>query len=48
MDHIVHGVAKSWTQLSNFHFHSIVSDTDNGYGECIRILAGNRWLIQIG
>ena len=21
MDRIVHGVAKSWTQLSNFHFH---------------------------
>ena len=21
MDCIVHGVAKSWTQLSNFHFH---------------------------
>ena len=21
MDYIVHGVAKSWTQLSNFHFH---------------------------
>ena len=22
MDCIVHGIAKSWTQLSNFHFHS--------------------------
>ena len=21
MDYIVHGVAKSWTQLSNFNFH---------------------------
>ena len=21
MDYIVHGVAKSWTQLSDFHFH---------------------------
>ena len=21
MDYIVHGVAKSWTQLSHFHFH---------------------------
>ena len=21
MDYIVHGVAKSWTRLSNFHFH---------------------------
>ena len=21
MDYIVHGVTKSWTQLSNFHFH---------------------------
>ena len=21
MDCIVHGVAKSWTQVSNFHFH---------------------------
>ena len=21
MDCIVHGIAKSWTQLSNFHFH---------------------------
>ena len=21
MDYIVHGVAKSWTQLNNFHFH---------------------------
>ena len=24
MDCIVHGVAKSWTQLSDFHFHTIV------------------------
>ena len=23
MDRIVHGVAKSWTQLSNFHFHRV-------------------------
>ena len=23
MDYIVHGVAKSWTQLSNFHFLSL-------------------------
>ena len=23
MDHIVHGVAKSWTQLSDFHFTSL-------------------------
>ena len=23
MDCIVHGVAKSWTQLSNFHFHAL-------------------------
>ena len=22
MDYIVHGVAKSWTQLSNFHYES--------------------------
>ena len=22
MDYIVHGVAKSWTQLNDFHFHS--------------------------
>ena len=22
MDCVVHGVAKSWTQLSNFHFHT--------------------------
>ena len=21
MDHIVHGVTKSWTRLSDFHFH---------------------------
>ena len=21
MDHIIHGVTKSWTRLSNFHFH---------------------------
>ena len=21
MDHVVYGVAKSWTRLSNFHFH---------------------------
>ena len=27
MDYIVHGVAKSWTQLSDFHFHwEIVKD----------------------
>ena len=24
MDCIVHGVAKSWTQLSNFHIHSLL------------------------
>ena len=24
MDSIVHGVAKSWTQLSNFHFHTCI------------------------
>ena len=24
MDCVVHGVAKSWTQLDNFHFHGIV------------------------
>ena len=23
MDHIVHGVAKSWTQLSDFHFKGV-------------------------
>ena len=22
MDYTVHGVTKSWTQLSNFHFHA--------------------------
>ena len=25
MDSVVHGVAKSWTQLSDFHFHIIDS-----------------------
>ena len=25
MDCIVHGVTKSWTQLSDFHFHHIVT-----------------------
>ena len=24
MDCIVHGVAKSWTRLSDFHFHNII------------------------
>ena len=24
MDSIVHGVTKSWTQLSNFHFHLLL------------------------
>ena len=33
MDRIVHGVTKSWTELSNFHFHtakgfSIVNEAD--------------------
>ena len=28
MDCIVHGVAKSWTRLSNFHFH-IINSTDH-------------------
>ena len=23
MDHIVHEVEKSWTQLSDFHFHRV-------------------------
>ena len=26
MDYIVHGVAKSWTRLSNFHFHFDYTD----------------------
>ena len=26
MDHIVHGIAKSWTQLSEFHFTSLPSE----------------------
>ena len=26
MDCIVHGVAKSWTGLSDFHFHILISD----------------------
>ena len=30
MDCIVHGVTKSWTQLSNFHFHS--------YNKAIKVL----------
>ena len=25
MDSIVHGVAKSWTRLSNFHFHPFLA-----------------------
>ena len=25
MDYIIHGVAKSWTRLSNFHFTSLQS-----------------------
>ena len=24
MDCMVHGVTKSWTQLSNFHFHRVI------------------------
>ena len=27
MDCVVHGVAKSWTQLSNFHFHPDIWQT---------------------
>ena len=26
-DYIVHGVAKSWTQLSNFHFHFVLMES---------------------
>ena len=26
MDSIVHGVAKNWTRLSNFHFHSYIAN----------------------
>ena len=26
MDWIVHGVAKNWWQLSDFHFHSYIAD----------------------
>ena len=33
MDHIVHGVVKSWTQLSNIHFHF----TSYIYIQCIHI-----------
>ena len=26
MDYIVHGVTKSWTRLSDFHFHLLIND----------------------
>ena len=29
MDCIVHGVAKSWTQLSDFHFHFLKNKGEN-------------------
>ena len=31
MDCIVHGVTKSWTQLSNFHFTSILFTTSESF-----------------
>jgi len=36
MDYTVHGVAKSWTQLSNFHFTSLQADIYRifSYWEC--------------
>ena len=42
MDCIVHGVAKSWTRLSNFHFHPAVPSVErtvvyplNYLGPCV-------------
>ena len=33
MDYIVHGVAKSWTQLGDFHTH-IITHTVGNEGNC--------------
>ena len=39
MDYIVHGVTKSWTQLSNFHFHFSLRrrrDLEVSCSQCMR------------
>ena len=40
MGSIVHGVTKSWTQLSDFHFHNFIKfrnqPNDNILGPCIQ------------
>ena len=34
MDSIVHGVAKSWAQLSDFHFQGFPGDSDDKESAC--------------
>ena len=46
MDCIVHGVTKSWTQLSDFHFHFFL---EKGMATLSIILAkGIKWTEELG
>ena len=36
MNYIVHGVAKSWTRLSNFHFNTLKEDKSISFASIIR------------
>ena len=43
MDYIVHGVAKSWTQLSNFQFHFLfMNPVDDPAGDPVPPLPSGR------
>ena len=37
MDYIVHGVTKSWTWLSNFHFHFLKNQMINSNNHCSQL-----------
>ena len=37
MDYIVHGVTKSWTWLSNFHFHFLENQMINSNNHCSQL-----------
>jgi len=51
MDSVVHGVAKSWTRLNNFHFHplKIYNWRDFPHGPVVKKLCSNTgtWVTKL-